>query len=136
MATRRIGLTKKHYVSFDAHLPTQSTLTAYGKLIEGGESTPAALGVSHPRGLGAALHKSLVFGVQVASERKSTLGKGKDPTGSEAFEKTLVSIPFLTRGSDGVKLRQNVVNHIRHGSRGRKVGTLNRGSQTCVQHPG
>jgi hypothetical protein len=65
MATRRVGLTKKHYVSFDAHIATQSTLTAYGKLIEGGESTPTALGVSHPLGLRAALHKSLVFGVQI-----------------------------------------------------------------------
>jgi hypothetical protein len=66
MASRRIGLTKKHYVAFDAHIATQSSLTAYGKLIEGGESTPSALGVSHPLGLSAvALHKSLVFGVQI-----------------------------------------------------------------------
>jgi|SRR5208282_231449 len=68
MATRRIGLTKKHYVPFDAHIANQSTLTAYGKLIEGGESTPSALGVSHPLGLSAALHKSLVFGVQIGGE--------------------------------------------------------------------
>jgi len=65
MATRRTGLTKKHYVPFDAHIAAQSTLTAYGKLIEGGESTPSALGVSHPLGLSEALHKSLVFGVQI-----------------------------------------------------------------------
>jgi hypothetical protein len=65
MATRRIGLTKKHYVAFDAHIAPQSTLTAYGKLIESGESTPSALGVSHPLGLSAALHKSLIFGVQI-----------------------------------------------------------------------
>ena len=65
MATRRIGLTKKHYVPFDAHIAAESTLTAYGKLIEGGESTPTALGISHPMGLNSALHKSLVFGVQI-----------------------------------------------------------------------
>jgi hypothetical protein len=68
MATKRIGLTKKHYLPFDAHIAAQSTLTAYGKLIEGGESTPSALGVSHPQGLNAALHKSLVFGVQVSGQ--------------------------------------------------------------------
>ena len=65
MATRRTGLTKKHYVPFDSHIAAQSTLTAYGKLIESGESTPSALGVSHPLGLSEALHKSLVFGVQI-----------------------------------------------------------------------
>jgi len=65
MVTKRIGLTKKHYVAFDAHIATQSTLTAYGKLIEGGKSTPSALGVSHPLGLSAPLQKSLVFGVQI-----------------------------------------------------------------------
>jgi hypothetical protein len=65
MATKLTGLTKKHYVSFDANIAAQSTLTAYGKLIEGGESTPSSLGVSHPLGMSAALHKSLVFGVQI-----------------------------------------------------------------------
>jgi hypothetical protein len=65
MAAKHTGLTKKHYVAFDAHIATQSTLTAYGKLIEGGESTPSALGVSHPLGVRAPLQKSLVFGVQI-----------------------------------------------------------------------
>jgi hypothetical protein len=65
MAAKRVVLTKKHYVAFDANTASQSTLTAYGKLIEGGESTPSALGVSHPQGLDAALNKSLVYGVQV-----------------------------------------------------------------------
>jgi len=68
MPTKRKGLTKDHYVPFDAHIASQSTLTAYGKLIGGGESTPSALGVSHPHRVGEALNKSLVFGVQIDNQ--------------------------------------------------------------------
>jgi hypothetical protein len=66
MAKEQAGLTRKHFVGFDAITKIQSTLTAYGKLIEGGESTPSALGISHPHGIVAPLNKSLVCGVQVA----------------------------------------------------------------------
>jgi len=66
MTKEHTGLTKKHFVAFDTITRVQATLTAYGKLIEGGESTPSALGISHPQGIVAPLHKSLVYGVQLA----------------------------------------------------------------------
>jgi hypothetical protein len=66
MATKRVGLTDKHYVAFDANTANRSTLTAYGKLIKGGESTSSALGISHPQGIIGPLNKSLVYGVQLA----------------------------------------------------------------------
>jgi hypothetical protein len=68
MATKRIGLTDKHYVAFDATPTIQSTLTAYGKLIKEGESTSSALGISHPQKLDGPLNRSLVYGVQVAGQ--------------------------------------------------------------------
>jgi hypothetical protein len=66
MAKKRVGLTDEHYVAFDAITTNRSTLTAYGKLIRGGESTPSALGISHPQGIVAPLNRSLVYGVQIA----------------------------------------------------------------------
>lgn len=68
MTTKRLGLTDKHYVTSDAKTKIQSTLTAYGKLIKGGESTPSALGILHPRGIDEPLNKSLVYGVQLAGQ--------------------------------------------------------------------
>ena len=66
MAAKRLSLTDKHYVTADTKTNIQSTLTAYGKLIKGGESTASALGISHPQGFDAPLNKSLVYGVQLA----------------------------------------------------------------------
>jgi hypothetical protein len=68
MAKKQIRITKKHYVTFDSVTNIQSTLTAYGKLVEGGESLPSTLGISHPHGVAAPLNKSLVYGVQIAGQ--------------------------------------------------------------------